>query len=433
MLQTRSYSSIHSCRRKSSQKPITQESSPLKQGRSQNLYTQATLKNPNQPFKSIFLYKTSSIPEIASDSTMSSNNRQRAISDLKPKPVETLETVEPSSKKYILKSSKSFHRKTPAKSSDQVIHDYFAGFNFPRRAQMRTEHCCLEYWLEGCRNSVNALAADDVFLITGDANGEVRRWTLPQQNYNEYFAKTYIKGSVFTSNILLHKHKKPVVSLEKLSNSKVFLSAFKDGIIKLFRTHKLQKTRKTQAGLNLVKKISNEKIFAGGSFLEFLDLNTFQPFRGSVKTSPILSSASHSVFTFLTGNEDSCVSLWDIRTPRSISCFEGHKGPVTGVTMSSGFTFLTCSEDCSLREWDLRTLSEVSFRKSDSSLKDIHIKNDFILTAGKSLTLWMENSSEKVQFHESSVKILHLANDLSFAGGYDGRVSCMSLVKKLIN
>ena len=421
----RSYSDIHSFRRKLTPKISNSESSPQKPSKIPNFDIQATIKNPNQPFKSIFLYKTSSTPELNTDSTMSSNNRQKVSIDPKveAKAEPNARQSQPQ-KKFFIKPSRSLYRKTPTQSSEEIIQDYFAGIEFPCSVRNKAQLCALEYWLDVCRNSVNAIVGEGDVLFTGDASGEVRKWILPQQVDGIYYAKSYPKGTILKSSHLIYKSPKPIQTLEKIG--KHVLIGGRDGTVKLFKLNKICHSLKFCAGLSIIKKLSIERFLVAGSYLEFIDFTTFSPFRAPVAVPVVLSLANQTNFTFLTGNEDSSIHLWDIRTPRSIRSFLNHRGPVTGVTMSSGFTFLSCSDDCTLREWDLRTGDEVYCRKSEEKLKGILVKNDFILTGGKFQTIWTKDGFEKIQFHEGSIKTMHLVNDFCFSGGYDGAVSCIS-------
>lgn len=393
---------------------------------------QATIKSKNQPIKPICLHKGHLTPEINLNSTAESNSRKEEVKESPIVYVPSSKQIKSSSssKLFIIKPTKYVFTRTPTEISGEVFQDYFAGSSFSHRIQKteKSQHCILEYWLEGCRNSVNCIQGDGYNLFTGDSHCSVLRWSLPKQSSSEYFAKSYQKGTVINSSQSLYSHKKTVTSLETINNS--LLSTSLDGVVKIFQGSKspVHSIKVTQ-GAKLMKKLSNDKFFTAGSCIEFFDINTCKPFRQATDFQGVISSTVHTVFTFLTGNEDSSSIIWDARTPRYISKFIGHKGPVTGITMSSGFTFLTCSEDNSLKEWDLRTSSEISSRKSEGPLKEVLIKDNFILTGGRFLTVWTAETSEVVSFQSVPVKSLYLdlPSDLIFVGGYNGSLSSMSL------
>lgn len=392
---------------------------------------QATIKSKNQPFKPIFLYKTSSTPDANIDSTMESNGQKGEKND--GVNIQSLSIKQSknsiSSKLFLIKPTKYVFTRTPTETSSEVFQSYFAGSSFAHktRENLGSQRCSLEYRLVGCRNSVNCIQSDIQGLYTGDSHCSVLKWTLPTQCNSEYFAKSYQKGMTWNTGQNLFSHKKAVMGLEKVNNW--FVSGSLDGIIKIFQNNRPPtQTINLHPGTKVVKKLSNDKLFVAGSSIDFIDLVTFKSFRAPTEAQGVISSTVHTVFTFLTGHENSSAIIWDVRTPRFISKFQGHKGSVTGITMSSGFTFLTCSEDCLLKEWDLRTASEISSRKSEGSMKEVLVKDNFILTGGKFLTIWAAETAEKVLFHESPVKSLYLdmSRDLIFAGGYDGTLSSIS-------
>lgn len=393
---------------------------------------QATIKSKNQPIKPIYLHKACLTPELNMDSTSESNSRKREVRESPILDLVNNKQVKSSnsSKLFLIKPTKYVFTRTPTEISGEVFQDYFAGSSFSHRIQknIKSQHCTLEYWLNGCRNSVNCIQSDGVSLFTGDSHGSVLKWLLPKQSSSEYFAKSYQKGMVFNTSQSLYSHKKSITSLEKINNC--LLSSSMDGVIKITQGTKSQSICiKSQQGSKILKKLSNDKFFTGGSCIEFFDLITFKQFRQATDFQGVISGTVHSIFTFLTGNEDSSAIIWDVRTPRFISKFLGHKGPVTGITMSSGFTFLTCSEDYLLKEWDLRTSSEISSMRSEGPLREVLIKDNFILTGGKFLTIWTPDTSEIVSFYDVPVKTLYLdlPSDLIFVGGYNGSLSSMSL------
>ena len=97
--------------------------------------------------------------------------------------------------------------------------------------------------------------------------------------------------------------------------------------------------------------------------------------------------------------------------------------------MSSGFTFFICSDDGYLKEWDIRNGKVLSNRyNNNESLKSIIVNENCIITAGSCITIWNKDYSEKIKFHNGSVKDLHFSHkkNLIFAAGWDYNISAWS-------
>ena len=133
----------------------------------------------------------------------------------------------------------------------------------------------------------------------------------------------------------------------------------------------------------------------------------------------------------MTGCEDCSIYLWDIRAPRNINAFIGHNDYINGIAMSSAFTMLTCSDDCTLREWDLRTSSAFSIRKSQSPLKSLVVKGNFVITAGETMGIWTLEGFKMIN-STGSIKSLHYCceKDIVFAAGWDGLITAWSFNSK---
>ena len=62
----------------------------------------------------------------------------------------------------------------------------------------------------------------------------------------------------------------------------------------------------------------------------------------------------------MTGDEDGVVHVWDVNTPRHITQWKGHTGPITKIVVSSnGRRPLTCSHDNTVILWNVDKGSQV--------------------------------------------------------------------------
>lgn len=330
---------------------------------------------------------------------------------------------------YLVKSSKAIVRKTPTEVFENTENSYFAGVRLfkIRKPQSTFNNCCVEYYLDGCTNTINSILEHTGKLWSGDSSCSLKAWTLPCISQDTYNAKSYEKGTIFTNNQLITKHKKAITSLEKYGET--VISASKDGSIKLSKKlTKVVQTLKASPGINTIKLLQSPKLIVAGSEIEFKDLNTIKNFRDSICISPTYTIAAHSVNTFITGSNDGCIKLWDIRTSRFVSNFEAHYDRVSGLCMSSGYTFLSCSEDKRLKEWDLRSNTMVYVKKSEKKIKDIVIVGTFVVTAGESLSVWNTEGPESIDIHNGSVRNIFYSpeKELLFSAGFDGRIAALS-------
>lgn len=61
-----------------------------------------------------------------------------------------------------------------------------------------------------------------------------------------------------------------------------------------------------------------------------------------------------------TGNVDSTVRIWDIKTQKNVATFEGHKGKAVSLSFSeNGYYLATAAEDNTVKLWDLRKLKNI--------------------------------------------------------------------------
>ena len=407
---------------------------------------QATIKTKVTPFKSIHFSKKNSseikTSEIRTDSTMTSYQcslpsefskspinipMQKRINS---KRLHCKKTLEKYPRMYLVKQSKLSLRKTYSEIFEEPLQSYYAGISFPIKKKQNIEYkdCSLEYELKGSTNAVNCIESFNEKLVSGGSDCKLRFWPLPLNILGTYTAKTYQKGSVFTNNVVIGKHKKSIVSIAKCGE--FIISGSIDGLLRFWdESGKLKHNEKATCGLKCLKALTNEKLIIAGSNLCFFDVNNSSWFRDPIQSNIINCIAIHSSQTFLSGSNNCNLELWDIRADRSINTFIDHNDIITGVTMSSGFTFFSCSDDGYLKEWDIRNGKVLSNRyNNNESLKSIIVNENCIITAGSCITIWNKDYSEKIKFHNGSVKDLHFSHkkNLIFAAGWDYNISAWS-------
>lgn len=60
-----------------------------------------------------------------------------------------------------------------------------------------------------------------------------------------------------------------------------------------------------------------------------------------------------------TGTQDKLVRVWELRTQKNVAQFEGHAGPVLGLSFSeNGYHLATAAAD-GVKLWDLRKLKNI--------------------------------------------------------------------------
>ena len=405
----------------------------------------STLKSQDKPSKPLCMIKEIShdlrIPEVKSVSTMASlqcyfssdqsksplraPHTRSSVTRLPPK----LASSDKIPKMYRVKSSKISNSRKLTDSFQSTLNEYFVGVSLPRPRQSCEYYktCNLEFTLQGSKNSVNCLEISADRVCTGDYSGGLRSYSLPTECLTPYTSSSYLKGTALTSHKLFGSHRRPVTAICTISGNVV--SASQEGVLKVWDASlALRKSLRSPAGVKSMLALPSGKLVTGGSALCFWDLEKFSRFRDEIVTKPCNSMCVHSDFTFISGNEDCSVKLWDTRTPRSISSFEGHSGGVTGVALTSAQNIVSCSDDCTLREWDIRKADSVRVRKGKDGLRGITVKEQLIITGGRGIRVWGSEVLDEIYWHTGGVKEVRYCcgSGMLFAAGFDGVVSAWS-------
>ncbi|OMJ83394.1 hypothetical protein SteCoe_15732 [Stentor coeruleus] len=411
-----------------------------------------------KPFRPSLCIKRNSncsrIREAKSDSTMASIQAYFS-SDLSKSPIRhnsvkppiikapiKAKTSEKSLRMYRVKSSKVNAKRTLAETFQDSFDEYFAGISLPRPSKsMNTIKISqLEFILEGSRNSVNAVICKDSKVWAGGKDCSLRLWLMPEivhepysdgciLNYDKkqgFLGKNnsrYPLGSKFPSLLIAGVHRKPIEAI--IECGELVISGSSDGVVKFWSTFPKQiKTITTKPGLNSLHSLNDYKLVVAGGEFTFWDVNKQSEFRSSFEDKTCVIG-KHSENTYFTGTFDSLVKLWDVRAPRSICRFIGHNDTVTGICQINEFSILSCSEDCCLREWDIRKQEMIFLRKHTKPLKHVLCKNSMTLTGGSEIVMWNRKDKEVLNYHNGSVKSLHLVEgkNVFLAGGWDGKIS----------
>ena len=329
---------------------------------------------------------------------------------------------------YRLKSSKQSSAKK-LNSFEFSLNEYFSGVSLKlSRNSFSHKTCTLECVLKGNKNSVNCVESFYDKIWSGGRDSSLRVWPKLCESDNPYSAQSYTKGCSFGKSEIIGTHKKQITGLKNCGQ--VILSGSLDGNIKIWNSEcALIKSIQDYPGQKCLESLGCDKVISGGSNLNFWDLNLCEKFRENIPTKSVECVVGHTSQTFFTGSQDCSVKLWDIRTPRNISCLLGHNDTVSGIALLSSLSVLSCSEDCTLKEWDLRKQETLSSRKAKEKLRSVVVHKNYVVTGGNSFTIWNQEIFEEIQFHDGSVKNLLYSNehDLLFAAGCDGLISVWSV------
>ena len=145
--------------------------------------------------------------------------------------------------------------------------------------------------------------------------------------------------------------------------------------------------------------------------------------------------------TFLaTGDDSKLVYVWKCDTLEFVKYFQGHRGPITGLTFARNKNVLySCSKDRSVKTWDLdqRAYVETLFGHQDTvSCITSGVSCDFITGGGRDGTVRLWKTTEEVQlvFNQSggaSIEAIDKINaELFVTVGDNGQISLWSTRKK---
>jgi len=109
------------------------------------------------------------------------------------------------------------------------------------------------------------------------------------------------------------------------------------------------------------------------------------------------------------GDVESVIKIWDVKTPKSVASFEGHKGKIIDIAFSeNGYYIGSVAEDHRVKLWDLRKLKDIHTVELNDNFKATSLQFDFsgtyLAVSGDQIRVFMGKTLTHIATQEAHSK-----------------------------